>query len=269
MTWVKLDDQFFTNSKAQAAGRDGRDLFIAGLCYCSANLTDGAIPKSALPIVAAMAGVRQTASKALVTTGLWTEDDSTFHVHDYLEHQSSKEKIEAERDRSRQRKERFRERQRNAKRNGGGNAVPNGGGTENATGPRRPLEAEAEADPLHRSTGATGPPDHLEEDLIAVCGLISERKLKARADQGGRPPDSPSAWLAKVIATDIARLRPAHRTLRDEHPDWTIEDLADELDPQTAPRIGNYMDAEQTAEWLAEQARARAEAVPMPEHMRP
>jgi hypothetical protein len=47
MPWVKLDDRFFTNPKVIGAGRDARDLYLAGLCYCAAELTDGFVPANA------------------------------------------------------------------------------------------------------------------------------------------------------------------------------------------------------------------------------
>lgn len=269
MTWVKLDDQFHTHPKIQAAGRDGRDLWLAGLCYSSANLTDGIIPKTAVPIIAAMAGVKPSVAKRVVDAGLWEDEGATFRVHDYLEHQSSKEKVEAERARTRQRKERFRERQRNADRNGGGNGVPNGQGTLKETGSRHPLEAESEAE----SSSAFQPPPAIatstvEEDLQRTAAVIAQRKLQLRRDQGERDPNHVPAWLAKVEHTDRDRLRTEHERLRAEHPDWTAEQLADELDPVTAADARNYLDADESAALLDRMSDAERQAVAMPESIR-
>lgn len=84
MSWVKLDDQFFMNPKSLAAGKDGRELYLAGLCYCAAQLTDGFIATAALPVVAASAGVKLSTARKLEQVGLWEESIGGFRVHDYL-----------------------------------------------------------------------------------------------------------------------------------------------------------------------------------------
>ncbi len=97
MTWVKLDDQFFRHPKARSAGKDGRLLYVTGLAYCTANLTDGLIHQDALPLVAAEAEVRPGTARRLVEVGLWEEVDGGYQVHDYLDYQPSAEKVRAER----------------------------------------------------------------------------------------------------------------------------------------------------------------------------
>jgi hypothetical protein len=94
MAWIRLDVLFFQHRKALAAGRDGRDLYIASLCYCGAELNDGAIPADALPLLGVAAGVRQVdaAAARLVAVELWERDGDDFRVHDYLDHQTSRER---------------------------------------------------------------------------------------------------------------------------------------------------------------------------------
>ena len=46
MPWVKLDDHFFRHPKVIAAGRDARDLFLAGLCYYSSGPTGDSASRS-------------------------------------------------------------------------------------------------------------------------------------------------------------------------------------------------------------------------------
>lgn len=84
MTWVKLDDAFHRNPKAREAGLRGRALYIAGLCYCSAELTDGAIMKTMLPVLAAEADVKPADARRLVDVGLWVDVGDRYVVHDYL-----------------------------------------------------------------------------------------------------------------------------------------------------------------------------------------
>lgn len=86
MTWVKLDDQFFLNPKSVGAGKDGRELYLAGLCYCASQLTDGFIATNALPLVAASAGVKISQARVLERVGLWEEGIGGFWIHDYLKY---------------------------------------------------------------------------------------------------------------------------------------------------------------------------------------
>ncbi len=110
MTHIKLDDGFFEHPKAIRAGRDGRDMYIVGLCYCGSGLTDGFIPDGALVILGAKCGVTKVkqAAAANVQAGLWEIVEGGFRVHDYLEHQTSSEKVRAERDAARERMQRRR-----------------------------------------------------------------------------------------------------------------------------------------------------------------
>lgn len=72
MAWVKVDDRFFDHPKARAAGKDGRALFLAGLCHSADQLTDGLISTHDLALIAAKAEVRPRATPALlVDIGLW------------------------------------------------------------------------------------------------------------------------------------------------------------------------------------------------------
>lgn len=58
MTWIKLDDGFFTNPKVLGLGQAAKLYHLAALTYCARELTDGVIPVSALTLIAGMAGVR-------------------------------------------------------------------------------------------------------------------------------------------------------------------------------------------------------------------
>lgn len=85
MSWVRLDDQFFLNPKAVAAGKDGRELFLAGLCYCASQLTDGFIASAAVPLIAAQANVKPSTARLLESIGWWEETIGGWWVHNYLE----------------------------------------------------------------------------------------------------------------------------------------------------------------------------------------
>lgn len=97
MAWIKLDDQFFMHPKVIAAGRDARDLYLAGLSYAAGQLTDGRLPGGALPLIAAMAGVGEAPALAerLLDVGLWEETDGGWLIHDYLEYNPSGDEVRA------------------------------------------------------------------------------------------------------------------------------------------------------------------------------
>ncbi len=86
MAWVKLDDQFFMHPKVLAAGRDARDLYLAGLTYTAGQLTDGYLPGEALPLIAAMAGVSDAdgLTERLLDVRLLEETPSGYVIHDYI-----------------------------------------------------------------------------------------------------------------------------------------------------------------------------------------
>jgi hypothetical protein len=95
MVWIKLDDGFVRHPRMVAAGLHGRALFIAGLCYCGAHLTDGRIPKAALPMLAAEAGVKSTTWRTLVEVGSWIDHGDEFEVHDFLVYNPSRDKVKS------------------------------------------------------------------------------------------------------------------------------------------------------------------------------
>lgn len=80
-----------------AAGLHGRALFVAGLCYCGAHLTDGMIPKAAVPMLVAEAGVKAAAAAKLVEVGSWIDHGDTIEVHDYLVYNPSREQVRNDR----------------------------------------------------------------------------------------------------------------------------------------------------------------------------
>lgn len=109
MTWVKLDDGFVRHPRMVAAGLHGRALFIAGLCYCGAHLTDGRIPKAALPMLAAEAGVRVSVAAKLVEVGSWVDHGDVLEVHDFLVYNPSRAKVLGDREAGAERQRKSRE----------------------------------------------------------------------------------------------------------------------------------------------------------------
>lgn len=114
--WVRLDVDYFHNPKALAAGRDGRDLHLASICWVGRYLTDGHIPADAVPAIASDAGVSPRAVARAVdritASGLWLPTDGAdFYLKDFTEMNGTRTDVERERDSWRERQRRYRNRQ--------------------------------------------------------------------------------------------------------------------------------------------------------------
>lgn len=193
MTWVKLDDQFAFHPKAASAGPEAMWLYVAGLCWCSQHLTDGRIPKATVPILAA---VKRTTAAKLVEVGLWDDHGDAYEVHDYLEFQPSKAKVEADREAARKRQENFR--RGHGARNGVTPPVTDDRSSASPTPDPTPTDVDTSSDddqPLAAADGSSSGGSHRQ--VIARAGEIA-------AELRVPPPRDPSGFATKV-ATNIAR----------------------------------------------------------------
>jgi hypothetical protein len=86
MTWICVDDQAPRHPKLVAAGYQTWPLWMAGLCYCGANLTDGFIPRDVVPTLVPGLPRRMSLLHAsrLTVAGLWLLHQNGFQVHDYV-----------------------------------------------------------------------------------------------------------------------------------------------------------------------------------------
>lgn len=92
MTWVKIDDRMPTNPKVIGLSDKAFRLYVASICYSSANLSDGEIPPAALVVIG---GTPKLATE-LVCAGLWdTTSRKGWVVHDYLVYNRSRMKAHA------------------------------------------------------------------------------------------------------------------------------------------------------------------------------
>lgn len=91
MSWARIDDKANGHEKLLALSNEAFRLWVCGLIYCQANLTDGVIPEYALPTF----GVRtkRIGAVALELTQpfkpgrnpLWHPVEGGFQVHDYMD----------------------------------------------------------------------------------------------------------------------------------------------------------------------------------------
>lgn len=113
MAWVRLHDGAMQNMKIANLSDSAFRLWIRGLCYCQTALTDGLIPHSALRDMGARRkDVDELAAPQVAGhTPLWERiDQFGFKVHDYLDWNDSREKVNDRKARQRERKERWKER---------------------------------------------------------------------------------------------------------------------------------------------------------------
>ena len=231
MTWAKLDDGFFRHPKARAAGKDGRALFIAGLCWAASHLTDGFIAAAELGLVAAEAEVRPQATvRRLVEIGWWVPAEGGWWIHDYLDFNPT---AEEEKEKRRKRAE--------SGRRGGQRSRPPGSKTE--AKPEANASANSEAKekqigtPSPSPTDVVTPPEPLQKavdnpvgegsDLINdAVQLAATRYGNNQVDQGkGHDADGLARWWLQENAAG-ARIRAA--ALIADH-DLTVTQLADAL----------------------------------------
>lgn len=110
--WVKLDVDYFTNPKALAAGRNGRDLHLASICWVARYLTDGFVPADAVKAIASDAGLNSARDVVgrVVAAGLWIPNGDGYDIKDYVETNGSRADYERARELFRIRQRRYRER---------------------------------------------------------------------------------------------------------------------------------------------------------------
>lgn len=124
MAWVKLHDGAMQDLKISGLSDSAFRLWIRGLCYCQTALTDGLIPHSALRDMGAKRkDVDELATPVVPGRApLWERiDQFGFKVHDYLDWNDSREKVQARKLKAKDRKTAFEERKKHTHTN----AVPN------------------------------------------------------------------------------------------------------------------------------------------------
>jgi hypothetical protein len=139
VSWVKLDDAFFSNRKVRAVSVQASHLAIAGLCFCAQNENDGHLLDDDVKLIANMAKVGPVAKlvEELVGVGIWEREKGGFAVHDFLEYNPSHAELEQKRVTTKKRVSAYRNRTCNGVGNGVTTSV--GNGSSNGVGNTTPL----------------------------------------------------------------------------------------------------------------------------------
>lgn len=103
MTHIQIEDDFFDHPKVLSVSKDAKLLSIAAICYAGRMLTDGFIPAGAVVVLAAKTGVLnpKSAVAELIAARLWEVAEGGYRSHDYLDYNTSAEKVRAKRDAAR------------------------------------------------------------------------------------------------------------------------------------------------------------------------
>lgn len=113
MTWAKFCDGFLDHPKVLRAGEDASNLFMRGCIWCNKHLTDGAIPREALRALTQRRDAPALAAK-LVSVRLWEETPDGWQVHDWSDHNPTRESVEGRREKTREKVASWREKRGNA-----------------------------------------------------------------------------------------------------------------------------------------------------------
>lgn len=108
MTWAKFCDGFLDHPKVLRAGEDAANLFMRGCIWCNKHLTDGAIPREALRALTARRDAPALAAR-LVAVRLWEETPDGWQVHDWRDHNPTREAVEGKREKTREKVAAWRE----------------------------------------------------------------------------------------------------------------------------------------------------------------
>lgn len=101
MAWFRLDDTFPEHPKVLTAGPEAAWLLVCSIGYANRNLTDGFVPEGALHLFP----FRRPSPlvERLVSAGLWEPVPGGWVVHDFLDYQTSRAKVEQVRAQARER----------------------------------------------------------------------------------------------------------------------------------------------------------------------
>jgi hypothetical protein len=214
MAWVKLDDQFFINKKARAAGLEGRALAAASWCYCAMQRNDGIFPADDVAIIAAMAGVPQDIGDRLLEVGLWHRVGDQIEVHDYLEHNLSNEQMIARSEKA-------------AKAAAARHATSSAPSTATSRPASQPIPSPSPS--TSSSSSSSSDLDRLPAELWTT---IADKKMKT-----AKVTNNPTRYRAKVIENDKRDLELVARAVQImERYDVSTPYLAECLIGGTLPR---------------------------------
>lgn len=229
MAWFRIDDVWGTHPKVQACPGRARLLWVYGGLYCSQHLTDGAIPKTALPMLIAASDAARKSPGELVAAGLWVDDGDHYRMPDYLEYNPSRAKVLEERRKAAERQKRAREKA--AKSHGESRRDID---RESQSPPTPPHPSAVDLPPPTSTSGDVPAPLLVHQAIQQAAGRITSRAQQAK--------DIPSPGGYKhTIAERLSSQHYARLVAEcSDNPHRTVDELVAILDPDGAdPFMGS------------------------------
>ena len=237
MTWFRLDDGWLDHPKMRAVGRDGRDLWVGAGTFCSQQLTDGIIPKSAVPLIAAKVEVarHKAAAALLVEHGLWIDHGDRFEMRAFLEYnpsaaaahhkraELSAKRAAAGRKGAQERWQTDSNRHGNPMANPMANAwQPDGPVPHRENGCTEAAACTTVANPAAADGKTDGKPDDEPPPVIAEAALLVAQRRRTAAQAATKA--NPAAWRAAAMTairaevTEAAQSHATHVPHQPPHP---------------------------------------------------
>lgn len=104
MTWVKLDDGFWSDPAIDRVGNEAAGVYARMLSYCGQHLTDGHVPATAAKFISP----RGRPLDALIEAGLIEPNGDGYLIPKFLDYNPSKAQVEDRRRRDAERQRRRR-----------------------------------------------------------------------------------------------------------------------------------------------------------------
>ena len=93
MSWVRLDDRFYSHRKVMSVSLAARWLYVSALCVANQHSNNGILDQAAqdcLLVAVGRSGSFDALAAELVSAGLWERHGVTDYTsHEYLEYQPS------------------------------------------------------------------------------------------------------------------------------------------------------------------------------------
>lgn len=226
MTWFKVDDALHSHPKWLAASPAARALWASAGSWCASHLTDGNVPRHALPLL----GGRPKDADELVQIGLWETAGDGWVFHDWAEFQPSAESVGAERAAARERQRRARDKARESRRDARRDARRDGDRESHVSDavshgppdPTRPdLPVETKGGENLRAAPEHPPPRrcaaHADDDgPIPPCGACADARRTHDTWQAQHAPAATTGPLESTAAAFTGQAERNRRRLNDQ-----------------------------------------------------
>lgn len=93
MSWIKVDDGFWSDPDVLEVGNEAAGTFVRMLSYCGRHLTDGHIPADVTRFISC----RKTPVTKLEAVSFIAPNTAGFVIPDYLKFNPSREQVEDDR----------------------------------------------------------------------------------------------------------------------------------------------------------------------------